>query len=75
MLAINLRIARIREGNFGDVKSLGTELSELRVFVGKGYRVYFTIRNNRIVLLLNGGHKGTQERDIEKARQILNELE
>ena len=74
-IAVNMRIARVREGNFGDVKSVGGHVSELRIFVGKGYRVYFTIQGSRIVLLLNGGHKGTQASDIEKAKQIFNELE
>jgi len=47
----------------------------MRIFVSKGYRVYFTIRDNRIIRLLNDGHKGNQQQDIEKAHQLLTELE
>ena len=73
--AILLRIMRAENGNLGDVKIVGSPVQEMRIFVGKGYRVYFTIRNNKIILLLNGGHKGTQQQDIEKAHELLKQLE
>lgn len=73
--AINLRIARVREGNLGDTNTVGGGVSELRIFVGKGYRVYFTIRHNKLILLLCGGHKGTQQKDINTAKNMLKELE
>ena len=69
------RFSRVENGNFGDAKSLGSGLSELRFFFGSGLRVYFTIREGRIVLLLTGGDKSTQERDIERAKKILASLE
>jgi putative addiction module killer protein len=73
--AILIRIMRAENGNLGDVKVVGSPVQEMRIFVGKGYRVYFTIRNNKIILLLNGGHKGTQQQDIDKAHELLKQLE
>ncbi|MCH2057886.1 MAG: type II toxin-antitoxin system RelE/ParE family toxin [Thalassotalea sp.] len=73
--AIERRIIRAGLGNLGDVKSVGDEVLEMRLFVSKGYRVYFTIRNGQLILLLNGGHKGSQQDDINKAKDILNNLE
>ena len=69
------RLARVENGNFGDVKALASDLFELRCFLGGGIRVYYTIRNQRLVLLLAGGDKSSQERDIEKAKAILSTLE
>ncbi len=69
------RLARIENGNFGDTKALAANLFELRCFFGSGIRVYYTIHNQRIVLLLVGGDKSSQDRDIEKAKAILNTLE
>jgi putative addiction module killer protein len=57
------------------IQTAGSPVQEMRIFVGKGYRVYFTVRNNRIILLLNGGHKGTQQQDIAKAHELLGQLE
>ena len=59
----------------GDFKSLGDNLYELRFFFGGGLRVYYTIHNQQVILLLNGGNKSSQSKDIEKARQIMQELE
>ncbi|MGM0593555.1 MAG: type II toxin-antitoxin system RelE/ParE family toxin [Pseudomonadota bacterium] len=73
--AIALRLTRAEIGNLGDVKSVGDGVSEMRIFVGKGYRLYFTIRNGKLILLLNGGNKTTQRRDIEQAKRLLSELE
>jgi putative addiction module killer protein len=69
------RLARVENGNFGDTKAWAADLFELRCFFGGGLRVYYTVRNQRIVLLLAGGDKSSQERDIEKAKAILNTLE
>ncbi len=64
---IRARINRIRLGNFGDSKSVGGGVSELRVPYGPGYRVYFGRQGNQVVILLCGGDKRTQARDIETA--------
>ena len=64
---VRTRLARLRLGNFGDTNSLGGGLHELRINYGPGYRVYFGRTGNRLVLLLCGGMKRTQARDIEQA--------
>ena len=64
------RIDRLKLGNPGDVKPVGEGVSELRINVGPGYRVYFTQRSNVFVLLLCGGDKGSQDRDIRKAKAL-----
>lgn len=68
---VNSRILRVREGLLGDSRSLGGGLSELKIDYGPGYRLYFTIRGGRLLLLLCGGDKSSQQRDIERARAIL----
>ena len=73
--AILTRIERIEDGNFGDHRSVGGGVSELRVHVGQGYRVYYMIRRRQVVLLLCGGDKSSQPRDIKRAQQIAGELE
>lgn len=65
------RIARLRDGLLGDVRSLGGGLSELKINYGPGYRLYFTIRGRQLILLLCGGDKSSQQRDIERARVIM----
>ena len=69
------RLSRVESGNFGDFKQVYTNLFELRFFFGGGFRIYYTIRNNRIVLLLIGGNKSSQANDIQKAKIILDEME
>jgi len=72
---ISARIRRISVGNFGDAKSVGNGVSELRIDYGSGYRVYFTRRRQEIVILLCGGDKSTQTRDIEAAKRIAKNFE
>jgi len=72
-IAVARRIERMGHGNFGDVKSVGTSISELRITTGPGYRVYFTQKDERIIILLVGGDKSTQSKDIEKAEALLKE--
>lgn len=63
------RIVRVSEGNLGDVKNLG-EVYELRLHFGAGYRIYFVIREGSIVILLAGGDKDTQDKDIKLAEKL-----
>jgi putative addiction module killer protein len=72
---INARIRRISAGNFGDSKPVGDGVSELRIDYGPGFRVYFTMRGREIVILLCGGDKSTQNRDIETAERIAQNIE
>ena len=67
------RIERVAGGNLGDVKSLGGGLHELRVAFGPGYRIYFTFEHDVLVILLTGGDRGSQKRDIAAARNMIEE--
>ena len=67
---IDERIVDLERGDFGDVKSVGDGVLELRIHAGPGYRVYFTRRGSTLILLLCGGDKGSQRRDIQRAKQI-----
>jgi putative addiction module killer protein len=71
---INARIRRLSLGNFGDAKPVGEGVSELRIDYGPGYRVYFRQHGQTLVVLLAGGDKGTQDRDIKKALKLAREL-
>lgn len=68
--AVVRRIERLQGGLFGDCKSVGGGVSELRLDVGPGYRVYFTRRGDTLVVLLVGGTKRTQQADIEEAQRL-----
>ena len=68
------RLARMRQGNLGDCKAVGEGISELRIDYGPGYRVYFGQKGRTLVVLLCGGDKRTQERDIRLAKQYWCEL-
>jgi putative addiction module killer protein len=62
------RLKKLAEGLEGDWKSVGGGVRELRIFVGQGYRVYYGLDGETVVILLCGGNKSTQQRDIEKAK-------
>ncbi len=64
------RLERMEEGSFGDHRSVGRGVSELRIDVGEGYRVYFTIRRRILVVLLCGGDKSNQRRSIRRAWEM-----
>jgi putative addiction module killer protein len=66
--AIDARLLRLQRGNLGDCKAIGAGVSELRVHFGAGYRIYFGQEGDTLVVLLCGGSKGSQKRDINRAR-------
>lgn len=65
------RFETIEEGNLGDFKIIDNEIKELKFNFGSGYRIYFHETNNEIILLINGGNKSTQSKDITKAKEYL----
>ena len=67
---IALRIARARAGNLGDVAPVGEGVSEMRIFVGKGYRLYFKKKGRQLIVMLCGGDKSTQHADIKQAKAM-----
>lgn len=71
---IDARIRRLSLGNPGDVTPVGEGVSELRIDYGPGYRVYFVQRGHALVVLLAGGDKRTQDRDIRTALEVAREL-
>ena len=66
---ITIRLDRLIYGNFGDARQVGAGVSELRFHFGPGYRVYFGLDGEKIILLLSGGDKSSQGRDIQRAQQ------
>lgn len=68
------RLEDVRQGHFGDSKSLKGGLYELRIHIGKGYRIYYSRTGNLVIFLLCGGSKSNQSGDIKRAREILSEL-
>ncbi len=71
---IDVRIGRIRLGNFGDAKSVGKGVYELRIQLGPGYRIYYGLEGSAIVLLLCAGDKSSQKKDIKKAHTFWQEF-
>ncbi|TDK68313.1 type II toxin-antitoxin system RelE/ParE family toxin [Sapientia aquatica] len=69
------RVKRLERGLMGDVESIGEGVSELRIHVGAGWRIYFTQRNTQIIVLLVGGSKRTQKRDIKRAKELAAQLD
>lgn len=72
---IDIRVRRLSLGNSGDAKSVGQGVSELRIDYGPGYRVYFLQRRNIVVILLCGGDKSSQKRDIQRAYELAKQVE
>lgn len=72
---IEVRLRRLSLGHLGDAKSLGGGVSEMRIDYGPGYRLYFTRRSDRIVILLCGGDKKRQSDDIARAKQLAKEAD
>ena len=70
---INLRIEQVKLGNFGDFKFVGDGIYEMRIQYGPGYRIYYTKKDDIVVLLLAGSDKSTQQKDIDKAKELNNE--
>ena len=72
--SITRRLGRVQRGNLGDIRSVGG-VSEMRIDYGPGYRLYFVRRGADIIVLLCGGDKDSQDRDIQRARRLARELE
>jgi putative addiction module killer protein len=72
---IDIRIKLIALGNLGDFKPVGKGISEIRIEYGPGYRIYFLKKNNMTIILLTGGNKSTQSRDVQKAHELASSLE
>ena len=72
--AIDARLTRVRAGNFGDYKSVGGGVFELRISFGPGLRVYYGLHGRQIVVLLGGGDKSSQPRDIRRAQHLWKEF-
>lgn len=68
------RLERAQAGNFGDVAPVGEGVSEMRIFHGPGYRIYFVHRGAEVMVLLGGGDKATQSRDIAAAKRLAKEV-
>ena len=69
------RLDRVRDGNLGDVAPVGEGVSEMRIFYGPGYRIYFIQQGAELIVLLCGGDKSTQGSDIEVAKGLAKEIE
>ena len=73
-IRIDVRVGRLALGNLGDVKSVGSGISELRIDYGPGYRIYFTRSGEQLILLINGGSKSSERDDIAIAKEIAAKL-
>jgi putative addiction module killer protein len=71
---IDIRIRRLSLGNPGDIRSVGEGVSELRIHYGPGCRIYFIYQGNTLVVLLAGGDKASQEKDIQQAKYLARNL-
>lgn len=70
---INIRLRRVARGHIGDARPVGGGVLELRVYHGPGYRLYFVRQGAEVIVLLCGGDKGSQQRDIERAKRMATE--
>ena len=68
------RIERMSTGTFGDTKQVTPNIYEVKLFFGASYRIYYTLKNNELIILLMGGDKSTQQQDIQKAIKLLEKL-
>lgn len=68
--AVDARLTRLAVGNFGDHKSIGVGVYELRIMKGPGLRVYYGLRGTELVVLIGGGDKASQRKDIERAKSL-----
>ena len=68
--AVDARLTRVRAGNFGDCKSVGGGVFELRIALGPGLRVYYGLHGKRVVVLVGGGDERSQSRDIRRAQEL-----
>ena len=73
-IAIARRLERAQAGNLGDHKPVGDGVSEMRIDVGPGFRVYYTLRGKELIIVLAGGNKNTQTADIKKAKALAKEV-
>jgi putative addiction module killer protein len=74
LIGSRARINRVEDGNFGYCKPVGEDVSEMRIHFGPGYRIYFAQRGLEIVILLAGGDKATQDKDIRAALGLAQQL-
>lgn len=74
VLAIAKRLGRVRLGNLGDISSVGGGVSEMRFFIGPGYRLYYVIQGEKMIVMLCGGDKSSQEKDIKKAKEMAQDV-
>lgn len=75
-ISVGRRIDKIQQSNhLGDYKHIDGDIYELRIFVSSGIRLYFAFRGNEIIILLHGGDKTTQTRDIQRAKEILKDYQ
>jgi putative addiction module killer protein len=73
-ISIARRLERAQAGNLGDVKPVGESIYEMRVDIGPGYRLYYMMRGTEMIILLVGGDKSTQQKDIDKAKEMAKEF-
>ena len=73
--SITRRLERVQRGNLGDIRPVGGGVSEMRISYGPGYRLYFVRQGADIIVLLCGGDKGSQDRDVQRAKRLAKELE
>lgn len=74
-IRLRRRVGRAKLGNLGDVKAVGDGVWEMREFFGPGWRMYYVQRGNVLIVMLGGGDKSSQERDIEAAKAMAKEID